>query len=630
MGTATPPALEHFNEPVKVTIEGTVVDIFGVGIPGIQVAVTQGQLTIALARSAEDGVFAFPGISTKVGNHVVRATGTEYSTGEEPLTIVWDDRDETIVLMLRLERKTESEIEMARKEEFRQQFASEERLNEEIRRKLEQNLEALTKRKPSSMDFNSVPEEWDRIRELIREYGARAEVIFEELTHAPGSPYKVIIPSTDPLQETLKDREDDEDIDSLDDENQDDEGDEDLDNLEGGGDIEDGEGEKRVDDHPPIKGGSIGEDRSRKGGSLLNVPHKEYSVKAGSVKMGSGNILIEREGFSVCPVWFATDRARTLNTDPAKTFANARPAPDTPPMSYGVCEVTVPNRPNHKIGAVERPNRFFKLLFDEDPRKHVTIRRCLPCDEESFYKSMSECAALAQNGGVLLFLHGYSVTFAEGIYRTAQMAVDLNFNGVPLCFSWASAGRYSGYWGDEATSTWSIPHVRALLEQIATLNSVKTIHVIAHSMGSRILLECLNEIAVSKEVATAKKIGQLCLAAPDIDTGRFHEIAKDVAKLSRRTTLYASSNDKALRASNRFHGGYTRAGWAGKDMVVCDFLDTVDASAVKTDILGHSYFGSTRTVLHDVYDLIGTGKAPPRFGLEKASLNNLPYWIFVP
>jgi hypothetical protein len=86
------------------------------------------------------------------------------------------------------------------------------------------------------------------------------------------------------------------------------------------------------------------------------------------------------------------------------------------------------------------------------------------------------------------------------------------------------------------------------------------------------------------------------------------------------TTLYDSQIG--------FTGGYTRAGWAGKDMVVCDFLDTADASAVERDVLGHSYYGG-RTILSDVYTLIDTGKAPPRFALNPAvwASNNLPYWI---
>ena len=54
-----------------------------------------------------------------------------------------------------------------------------------------------------------------------------------------------------------------------------------------------------------------------------------------------------------------------------------------------------------------------------------------------------------------------------------------------------------------------------------------------------------------------------------------------------RVTLYASDHDRALRASKRLHGGvYSRAGEAGDDILIANALDTIDASAVKTNLVG--------------------------------------------
>ena len=37
-----------------------------------------------------------------------------------------------------------------------------------------------------------------------------------------------------------------------------------------------------------------------------------------------------------------------------------------------------------------------------------------------------------------VFIHGYNVAFDDAIYRTAQIAYDLSFDGPPILYSWPS------------------------------------------------------------------------------------------------------------------------------------------------------------------------------------------------
>jgi len=76
-----------------------------------------------------------------------------------------------------------------------------------------------------------------------------------------------------------------------------------------------------------------------------------------------------------------------------------------------------------------------------------------------------------------------------------------------------------------------------------------------------------------------------------------------------RLTLYASSLDKALVASRKIHR-YARAGDAGDDIVIVEGLDSIDASAVDTSLLGHSYFGDNRSVISDIYNLLRSPGQP--------------------
>jgi esterase/lipase superfamily enzyme len=107
----------------------------------------------------------------------------------------------------------------------------------------------------------------------------------------------------------------------------------------------------------------------------------------------------------------------------------------------------------------------------------------------------------------------------------------------------------------------------------------------------------------------------------------FLSVATDLCSRAQRLTLYASSVDRALRAAMRHMGGYPRAGSAGEDLIVVEGIDTVDASNVETDFLEHSYYGSNRTIISDLFHLIRNGLAPVSRHLTRLERNGLPYWV---
>jgi esterase/lipase superfamily enzyme len=122
-------------------------------------------------------------------------------------------------------------------------------------------------------------------------------------------------------------------------------------------------------------------------------------------------------------------------------------------------------------------------------------------------------------------------------------------------------------------------------------------------------------------------IQEIILAAPDIDAQVFkRDIAPQLASSGCSTTLYASSNDKALLASRAVHGS-PRAGDIWDEVVIADGVETIDVSNVDSDFVGHSYFGDNRSILSDVYTLFQAGiRADGRFGLEKVGTSLGSYW----
>jgi esterase/lipase superfamily enzyme len=296
-------------------------------------------------------------------------------------------------------------------------------------------------------------------------------------------------------------------------------------------------------------------------------------------------------------------------------------------LSFGHFDVSVPR--DHRLAHIERPS-IWRFELREDPSKHFVIVARKEETEADFSNEVAAAVAKSPKKDAFVFIHGYKVSFDDAVYRTAQLAYDLGFQGAPILYSWPSNGEVLEYTGDLNNNDWTVPHLEAFLRSVATECHASTVHLIAHSMGNRALSNALNSIAAHNMPPQAP-FREVVLTAPDIDADTFGALAHSIESTAARVTLYASANDKALQLSKTINGGYRRAGDATEDIVVIAGMDTIDASALETDFLGHSYYGDRTSVLSDIFALLNDG-APPdhRFGLHKASRGDLYYWKFLP
>jgi len=196
-------------------------------------------------------------------------------------------------------------------------------------------------------------------------------------------------------------------------------------------------------------------------------------------------------------------------------------------------------------------------------------------------------------------------------------------------FSWPSRGHVVDYNADQQAAEWSVPDMKQTLSELASLAPSTPVYVVAHSMGNRVLTRAFERL-LAEDLAKRRAFRELILTAPDIDASVFkRDIAPNILGVGPRVTLYASDNDKALAASRRLSAGYRRLGEAGKDITVLPDLDTIDATNVKTDLLGHSYFGDSSTVMSDLFYVIRKRLKPSeRFALEPVLSPVGDYWRF--
>jgi len=333
----------------------------------------------------------------------------------------------------------------------------------------------------------------------------------------------------------------------------------------------------------------------------------------------SAPLLETRYRYTKVPVFFGTSRQGNVAAASGR-FTVERGLSN----SYGLAEVSIPD--DHRMGKLEKP-RWWRLEFRPDPERHVVVLTIGLLDQPEFASRTRVAVSGAERKEVLLFVHGFNVTFEDALRRTAQLSYDLAFPGVAVLYSWPSEGSIPDYMVDSNNVTWAEPYFSGFLQVLRQDVGAEAVHVIAHSMGSRLLANTVSRLSSSPD---ATGLRQVVFAAPDLDAEVFRHLAAAFPGKARRLTLYASSEDMALKASRKLQK-YPRAGESGLSLVIVPEVDSIDASSVRTDFLNHSYFGDSDSILSDLFYLVRDDLPPSaRVRLRKRDLYGQTYWSFIP
>jgi len=332
----------------------------------------------------------------------------------------------------------------------------------------------------------------------------------------------------------------------------------------------------------------------------------------------------EDKGYAEVEVFYGTDRGLRRDKPIEERFGPARSR--WPGLHRGVCKVSVPR--DHRMGEIERPS-IWKLELTPDPRKHMVLLGLEELGQNGFYRRLQGNLGKSGAKELLVFVHGYNVTFHDAVLRTAQLAYDLGLDGAPVLYSWPSRASLADYTVDEATIGASVFSLEPFLRELAARSGARSIYLVAHSMGNRALTRALERIALGMRQGAKPMFSEIILTAPDIDAREFANLAQTFRRAGERVTLYASSKDGALKASKKVHG-FARAGDTDPEVLVLPGMDTIDVSQVDTSLLGHSYFGDNCSVIADMKNLLRMRKPPQERSplTRKEKGQGLFYWIF--
>ncbi|MCC5981537.1 MAG: alpha/beta fold hydrolase [Oceanicaulis sp.] len=253
-------------------------------------------------------------------------------------------------------------------------------------------------------------------------------------------------------------------------------------------------------------------------------------------------------------------------------------------LVYGSFGVSVP--PDREPGRISWPRGT------PDPMRHFTFASADTCaDEAEFVNRLNRRLSQLDEDEriIVIFVHGYNETFGSALFRFAQMMHDFRIPGVPVHFSWASAGdpRYYAY---DLDSVFIARDGFSDLLELAAGAQADRIMIIAHSMGSMLTMETLRELAVSEEDHVLSMIGPVALMSPDVSIDVFRSQLGSLRDSGIDFVVFTSARDRALRASALLRGQTDRLGSLRSIEEVSDLrLTVIDVSGFATsDPLRHS------------------------------------------
>src|SRR5574337_32008 len=258
---------------------------------------------------------------------------------------------------------------------------------------------------------------------------------------------------------------------------------------------------------------------------------------------------------------------------------------------FALATMTIP--PGHKPGSIEAP-----IWGAANGKSDIVLagERALDGDEFRAELASHISGRIGVNRDILVFVHGFNTAYDEARSRAAQIVADARFGGVAMLFTWPSRSALFGYVSDKDSATASRDALQALLHDLGQTPGVGKIHILAHSMGGWLTMEALRQSAIAGDRDLGGHLGQVVLAAPDIDMDVF---ASQMARIRPASvTVFATPNDRALSLSSMIASSRQRVG--AIDASKAEDRKEIEALGAKVvDIT--AYADADRFIRHAVY-----------------------------
>lgn len=218
-------------------------------------------------------------------------------------------------------------------------------------------------------------------------------------------------------------------------------------------------------------------------------------------------------------------------------------------------EMVVSIPPSHTPGALKFG------YANPDPATEFTLAAQQNFDSDAAFRSSlkKRLSNLPRaNREAMIFIHGFNSTHTEAAFRAAQLSHDIRVPGASLFYSLPSQGNPLGYAYDGDSALFARDGLQHLIEQVHTVG-VERLILIAHSMGSMVLMETLRQMDLEQPGWVGRNIGGVILISPDLDIEVFRTQIKRLSPPPEPFLVFVSQKDNILNLSRRLRGTHSSA-----------------------------------------------------------------------
>ena len=225
---------------------------------------------------------------------------------------------------------------------------------------------------------------------------------------------------------------------------------------------------------------------------------------------------------------------------------------------------------------------------------------------------------------LVIYVHGYGEPFDKSCRRAALMQHKLQLQGRLLLFSWPTTN-YLTYAQDSDDLVESLGQLNELLSAAADANGRERVVLIAHSMGSRGVIDAFN-----LRGDDPGRFSHIVFVAPDIRRDAFIENVEMLRRNFSNILVYMSNSDRALMLSATVNLS-GRLGLAKEFDVETERLNLIDVTPAGTNqISGHMYHVFNPGVIEDLRHLLGTEDAGTKRTYRRVPSEQPGFWTLEP
>jgi esterase/lipase superfamily enzyme len=277
--------------------------------------------------------------------------------------------------------------------------------------------------------------------------------------------------------------------------------------------------------------------------------------------------------------------------------------------------------------------------------EEIKLKAVQELDRPAFVTQVRGLVQASPQRSLLVVVHGFREAFPSALRKTAFVGYVLDINSPILLFDWPGNQGSSpgGYRQARRVAEASGAELARTLEMIVRDIRPDRLWLIANSMGGQVVVDALRLLSLQTDPAGSKTvIEHLVLTAPDVDFKEFEDdqFRQALEALARKTTVYVSSNDRALTASRLLNWGKRRGestlspGRMEEALRVVDqdpdseAVTVVDVTPVNRTRNFHNFSLETPEFFNDLFLRFTNAKTPrSRLIYPVQAPNGTIYWI---